>query len=586
MISLSDYIKLENNITNVNEDYYLYDIKIAILSSYTITGISSVLNVLSHNNKIKSTIYESNYNEYVQDILNSDSDLYKFKPDIIFLNVDILSLFGRFYFIPYDLNTELRKKNIEDIFFNFKNLISTLSLNLNCKIIVNNLLIPNYSPLGIYENKQEYGFIESITSFNIKLNEVFFSNPHINIFDFNSFCSNLGKKNIFNYKFYYLGDFKINPLFIPNFSYEYFRYIKTLKVPSKKCIILDLDNTLWGGVIGESSINEIHLGPTKEGRPFMEFQLHLLALYQRGIILAINSKNNYEDAMYIIDNHPDMILKKNNFASIKINWNNKVDNIKSIADELNIGFSSLVFIDDDNLNIDLTKNYLPEVTSILLPKDTSKYVETLMELSCFDTYTLTDEDINKGKMYYENSQRKNLLLTQTNFDDYIKSLEITLEFEFNNINHIGRVFQLCQKTNQFNLTTYRYSLEQIELMYKENIIITLNVSDKFGNSGLTGLAIIKKSNYNEWEIDTFLLSCRVLGRNIETSFLNLIINEAKKNNILNIHGKYIPTSKNVLTKNFYINNNFKKINETSFLYNLNKKIIPISTKLHNIKLIK
>jgi FkbH-like protein len=123
-------------------------------------------------------------------------------------------------------------------------------------------------------------------------------------------------------------------------------------------------------------------------------------------------------------------------------------------------------------------------------------------------------------------------------------------------------------------------------MYKENIIITLNVSDKFGNSGLTGLAIIKKSNYNEWEIDTFLLSCRVLGRNIETSFLNLIINEAKKNNILNIHGKYIPTSKNVLTKNFYINNNFKKINETSFLYNLNKKIIPISTKLHNIKLIK
>jgi FkbH-like protein len=349
---------------------------------------------------------------------------------------------------------------------------------------------------------------------------------------------------------------------------------------------LDLDNTLWGGVIGESSINEIHLGPTKEGRPFMEFQLHLLALYQRGIILAINSKNNYEDAINVIDNHPDMILKKNNFASIKINWNNKVDNIKSIADELNIGFSSLVFIDDDNLNIDLTKNYLPEVTSILLPKDSSKYVELLMELSCFDTYTLTDEDITKGKMYYENSQRKNLLSTKTNFDDYIKSLEITLEFELNNINYISRVYQLCQKTNQFNLTTHRYSLEQIELMYIDNIIITLNVSDKFGNSGLTGLAIIKKLDYNEWEIETFLLSCRVLGRSIENSFLNYIINEAKKNNILKIHGIYIPTSKNEITKDFYINNNFRKVSESLYIYNLNNEIIPILTKLHNFKSIK
>ncbi len=337
--------------------------------------------------------------------------------------------------------------------------------------------------------------------------------------------------------------------------------MKALYVTPKKCLVLDLDNTLWGGVIGEAGIEGIDLGPDPAGRSFMEFQQYILSLHNRGIILAINSKNNMEDALNVIKNHPHMILKEENFAAMEINWDDKVKNLKSLASQINIGLDSMVFLDDDDYNREMVRNFLPEVAVVDLPKEFSKYVSTLDGLDYFSTLKITDEDIKKGKMYAQEKQRKNLQENSTDLTEYLALLEMECLIKIDDKENIQRIAQMTQKTNQFNMTTKRYSEEDIDKFIEDenSFVITLSLSDKYGEYGTTGLAIITQDP--EWIIDTFLLSCRILGRSAENALMSEVISLARSKRATEIFGSFIKTEKNIVAEDAFERLGFQKHND-------------------------
>jgi len=380
---ISDYLNLYKKLKKgKNSDK---TVKIALLSSFTINGIKEVLSVKCHEFGINVEFYIGGYNQYAQEILDTNSSLYKFESDLIILFVDTRSIFGNDYLLPYNMNESQRRKFVNEKYVEIKSLVDKLKESSKAKILLHDFEVPIFSPLGILENKQKFGFIESVETLNSELKIIFKDDNLVFVFDYNTFCSKIGKDNIIDYKMYYLGDMKLNLHYIPELCDEYLGYIKPLKSLTKKCIVLDLDNTLWGGIIGEDGIEGIKLGPTPDGRSFMEFQQYLLSLFNRGIILAINSKNNLDDVIEVFNKHPHMILKENNFAAMQINWNDKIANMKVIAEELNIGIDSLVFVDDDKANREMIREAFPEINVVEMSDDPSLYLKTLMDLNDFAT---------------------------------------------------------------------------------------------------------------------------------------------------------------------------------------------------------
>ena len=561
-------------------------LRIAILSNFTTKGLQEVLDVKSSEGGIRLELYESNYGSYAQDILNKTSGLYQFNPEVAIILLDIKKFLGDTYFFPYDLDNIQRMNEVEAIFSKIVNLINSFEESFDGKIIINNFIIPTYSPLGILENKQEMGLSEMVRKINNRIQKKYRESSRVWILDLENFSSKYGKINLTNQKLYYHADMLFDPDFIPLIGEEIMGYLRPFKAITKKCLVLDLDNTIWGGIIGEDGIKGIELDPsTPNGRSFIEFQKKILALYKRGIILAINSKNNLSDVSDVFRNHPYMILKEENFASIKINWNDKATNMKEIADELNIGLDSLVFFDDDELNREWIRLKLPEIFTPELPKDPSNYLEFIEGLNCFNSMTLTEEDKEKGKMYASQRIRQSLKESLRDVQDFLKELGTSIDLAYANEFNTPRISQLTMKTNQFNLTTKRYTEEQIKNLGsdKNYLVLCANAKDRFGDNGITSVAILKKEK-DEWTIDTFLLSCRIIGRDIEKAILKFIIDEAKKNKIDFLKGQYIPTQKNTPAKDFYKENGFKL---ESFGNNIETWIFDINhSNPPNVKFIK
>ena len=550
---------------------------IAILASSTIKGLEEVFFVKCREINVESSFYVSAYNQYVQDILSGESRLYSFLPDIIFLFVDTRTMLGPSFFSFSRLSEKEQCSLFDQCSADYYSLISSLQKKTKAKIVVHTFEVPVRSSFGILENKQEIGMRRLIREFNRAMEEKYRTNSQIFVFDYDLFLGTVGKDKAFDSKLYYLGDIKISPQVLPLLCDEYLAYIKPLSSLTKKCLVLDLDNTLWGGVIGEDTLEGLLLGPTSQGRPFWEFQNYILSLFNRGVILAINSKNNSEDALLVLEKHPYMVLRKKHFAAIRINWNDKVTNMREIAKELNIGTDSLVFIDDDKFNREFIRQEMPEVLVVELPDDPSRYLSAIESLSDFNTFQITEEDRQKGSMYVIERDRKELAQEAPDIDSYIKKLEMVVTIEKLNDFNLPRVSQLTQKTNQFTLTSRRYLEENLRELEKNNyLIVSAQVSDKFGDSGLIGVAIVKRDP-KTWVIDSFLLSCRVIGRRVEESLLAYIVECARKERAQKLFGEFISTKKNELVKDFYRNNKFfvsgKSNDVEAWEYNLNHEFL-------------
>jgi FkbH-like protein len=395
--------------------------------------------------------------------------------------------------------------------------------------------------------------LNAIDEFNSTVIEFSQKNKLVKFIDIDQYFHHYSVDQIFDWKYFLVSQMVLSPEHSKSFKNWFSVKLKALSNLRKKCLVLDLDNTLWGGVVGEDGVSGIKLGDVYPGLAYRLFQESILEMKNKGVILAICSKNNIQDVEEVWQKHPSMYLKRSDFSSIRINWENKANNVQEIAQELNIGIDSMVFIDDNPAERELVSMTLPNIEVPQFPEEPyglPGFIEDI-KMDYFQAYNLTTEDLDKAAHYGANAQRAEARKVYISDSDYLRSLEMKLKILPASEFTIDRIAQMTQKTNQFNLTTKRYLTDDIQdYLNQGHRVYCLNVKDKFGDNGITALAIILVEN-NSAFIDTFLLSCRIIGRGIEKQFLTHILNKLFSNGVKHIGSKYIPTKKNMQAAEFY-----------------------------------
>lgn len=391
--------------------------------------------------------------------------------------------------------------------------------------------------------------IAAVAEYNTILVQAEAEHCNVKLLDFREFTRQYPAREVVDWKFWFISQMGMNPKITQSFIGWFNRKLEQIALKRKKCLVLDLDNTLWGGVLGEDGIEGIKLGGDYPGKVFHYFQKALLELSKSGVLLTVCSKNNEKDVLEAWEKNPFMVLTKDNFATWRINWIDKATNIKEMADELNIGLDSFVFIDDNPTERELIKQILPmvEVPDFPVhPYDLPIFFKDIVE-KYFRVYSVTSEDKEKTEQYKINAQRVQAQRSFVDFDTFLESLDIQITIEESNEFNISRIAQMTQKTNQFNLTTKRYTDADVRTFLQKGWKIwCISVSDKFGDNGITGCMMV-----NGDVIDTFLLSCRILGKGIEKAFIKRILLELRNQGVAEVKASYIPTAKNIQVKDFY-----------------------------------
>ncbi|MCS7119881.1 MAG: HAD-IIIC family phosphatase [Nitrososphaerota archaeon] len=539
-------------------------VRIALLSSFTIEPLVACLDIECRLAGLNPEIYVAPFGQYSQDIIDMNSRLYIFKPDIILVAIDAESLLKDDFFSNFPKIGEEEKRIFQnEVIEHLTGLISKLTSQTNALVLLTNFIVPVFSPFGILDSKIVLGLKEFFVDLNTKLCNIYRESRQVYVFDLEGLAAKHGKERCVEAEMRFRGSILLSRSFMPLVAKEIAGYVKALKNLTRKCIVVDLDNVLWGGILGEDGFDGIKLGSDPVGKAYVDFQKLLLSYYNRGIILAINSKNNYEDAMKVIREHPNMILREKHFAAMRINWKDKVENMIELAQELNIGLDSMVFVDDSPQERERIRQALPQVLVLEVPSSPFRYAEALMELNDFNTLAISEEDKLRGEMYYAERKRRDLMKSVSNIEDFLRSLDMTAEIRYADSFSVPRITSLINRTNQFNLTTRRRTQVEVERICSEKdkyLVYSMRVTDRFGDEGIVGVAIIKKGE-KEWIIDTFLLSCRVIGRRVETVLLARIIEDARRSGVSFLIGEYIPTEKNQVAKSFYSDHGFKFENE-------------------------
>jgi len=548
-------------------------IKTALLRSFTIDQLEPIFKVQAFQNQFFIDLFLGGFNQFAREILDPASELYAFSPEVVILAVRLEEIYPALsddYQSLFSKGAEVLRQVIAQM----EEMITILKKRLNCIVLAHNFLAPSDNGCGLLDTQHPYGAVNLIRRINLALVESANKFSGVYLIDIENLAGKIGKKNIEDRKMWYLAGNPYKISFYELLAREYIKYLSAIYGFSKKCLVVDLDNTLWGGLAGEDGIAGIVLNDAYPGRCYKDFQRELLKLNKRGILLAVNSKNNFADALEIINRHPDMALREENFVCLKINWENKARNLRDIAAELNIGLDSMVFIDDSLAECELIRQKLPEVTVVHLPENPLRYVNLLKELNLFETLTITAESVRKTEMYKAELRRKQTEVKAESLDEYYRSLAMTVTIREVNEFLVPRMAELTQKTNQFNLTTKRYTQEEIKRLMRDPayLLYAMQVADKFGDYGTVGLCIIEQINGGEWFIDTFLLSCRVMNRTVENAFMAFIFEKARANKVRRLVGVYLPTKKNAPVEHFFEQSGFLKETDR-YIFNVNQGVL-------------
>lgn len=527
--------------------------KVAVLGDTSTQFLVQAIKGLGFDENINFEIFEAEYDQIDHEIFDAGSELYSSAPDYVIIFQSAQKLLS-----SYNKTSDEQKRSFADITLaHINELCGIISSRLKCKIIYFNFAEINDNVFGNFSNKLDFSFIYNLRKINLGLMDMSRELKYLFINDINLLQCNYGYEKTFDPKLYVTADMVLSIDFIPLAAKSIVDIILSLSGKVKKCLILDLDNTMWGGIIGDDGVENIQIGELGIGKAFTQFQYWIKQLKQRGIILAVSSKNDHDVAKGAFDNHPDMVLKYDDFAVFKANWNNKAENIKQIQEFLNIGYDSMVFLDDNPFERNLVRSFLPEITIPELPEDPAEYLAYLGKLNLFETSSYSEEDSGRSDQYRVEFQRSQVKEAFANEDDYLQSLEMVSECKPFDDYSVPRVSQLTQRSNQFNLRTQRYSENDIKLIAGSGDYITLSftLEDKFGHYGLISLIILKKEKEHLF-VDTWIMSCRVLKRTMENFVLNTIIETAKHCGFNKIVGEFLPTAKNKMVKDHYRNFGF------------------------------
>lgn len=536
----------------------LLEKKIAILGGSTTSEIKNILELFLLNYGIKPLFYESAYNQYYEDAVFGNEELKEFNPDIIYIHTTVKNIN---LFPSLDDDKKMVDEKIKKVYEKFETIWESLRSNYHAIIIQNNFEYPEYRLLG---NREVYDFHGKI-NFIQRLNEKFYeyANNHDNIIihDLLYVASCYGLDKWSNPFYWHMYKYALEVPAIPTLAFSLSKIIKAIYGKNKKALVMDLDNTMWGGIIGEDGMDGITLGEdTSIGQVYNAFQKYIKEQKDLGVLLNINSKNDYENAIIGL-NHPDSVLKEEDFLCIKANWENKDRNMREIADELNIGADSFVFIDDSPSERKIVRD---NIEGIAVPEVSKpeEYIHIIDRNGYFETISFTKEDKEKNKLYKENMVRKQKENQFSNYEDFLNSLKMKAEIlPFNKL-YLERITQLTNKSNQFNLTTKRYSTSDMEEVLDNPKYISLygKLSDMFGDNGIVALTIGEIKG-NELHIDLWLMSCRVLKRDMEVAMMDTLVELAGTKGIEKIYGYYYPTSKNKMVENFYEERGFILLKE-------------------------
>ncbi len=535
----------------------LIEKNIAILGGSTTSEIKNMLELFLLNYGIKPQFYESEYNKFYEDAMFGNDELDNFNPDIIYIHTTNRNIIQ--WPNIYDDKNTIREK-LETEYKKFETIWTKLFSKFSATIIQNNFEYPYYRLLGNKDASDSHGRTNFVTKLNQKFYDYAENTKNFFINDINYISASYGLDKWANQFYWHMYKYAMEVPAIPYLSFNIANIIKSIYGKNKKAFVLDLDNTLWGGIVGDDGVENLAIGPeVPSGQVYTEFQNYLKEYKNLGILLNVNSKNEYENAIAGL-NHPAGTLKPDDFIIIKANWNPKNLNIKDIAEELNLGADSFVFVDDNPAERQICRNY---IEGISIPEiDTPEnYIQIIDKNAYFEMTNFSTEDLKKNEMYKDNAKRSQMMATFENYEDYLLSLKMKAQIKTFDPIYLERISQLSNKSNQFNLTTKRYSLADIEAVAQDDNYIKIygKLEDIFGDNGVISVVIGNIKNNDELHIDLWIMSCRVLKRNMEFAMMDTLVKKAKERNIKTIYGYYYPTLKNKMVKDFYNLQGFEEI---------------------------
>ena len=531
------------------------NLKAAFIGSFTLDPLVDFTIVEAAAGSIGLETYIAPYGQFTQEILNPDSALYAFAPQVTIAIVqpDALS----------DSPLEAADRLI-DLAARWKERGTGV-------LVIGSFIAEPAWPLHILPTQRDI----NLRIANQRLKDHVADDSKIQICDIDALASYVGYAKALSPEMMAMARNPFSEEFMAPLAKKLVACLNASAGIIRKCLVLDCDNTLWGGIIGEDGMDGIHIGPDWPGREYLEFQKAILELADQGVILAINSKNNPAEVMQVLNDHPQMLLHEKHFASIQANWNPKPQNMETIAKEINIGLDSLVFIDDNPAERQLIRQMLPQIETLEMPVSPALFARTLRETHYFARPFLTEEDKARGQIYADQRKRDQFQQSCATLEDFLKSLEMKASIRLAGKEDLKRVAQLTQRTNQFNMTMRRYTEADIAAILQNPNwrIYVLSLKDKFGDNGTVGQAMVEQVP-DCWRIDTLLMSCRVIGRQAEDALVDQICCDAAQQGVSHIKAEYIKTPKNQIAEPFWPRLGFKPIsqneNTTVFQKTLNR----------------
>jgi FkbH-like protein len=531
-------------------------VRIALLASFTAEPLLPYLTVECARDGFAAETFVGAFNNVVQELVSPAGACVRHRPDVVFAAQQLEDVAPELTWEYLSLSDVAAEAAITRVAATVCDSVATFRQQSSAAVVVHNFELPRYPALGLADLQHP----RSQTATIARLNALLASRltvPDSYVLDYERLIAEVGVREWRDNKMWRLGRAPLSAHALIALARQYAAFIRALRRPAAKCLVLDLDDTLWGGVLGEVGAERLHIGESYPGNVFRDFQRAVRQLKDRGVLLALNSKNNLGDVEAAFTTRHEMVLRLEDFAAIRVNWQSKPANMIDIGEELNLGLDSFVFVDDNPVEREEMRRTLPQVTTLALPPSPFEYTRALHECRAFARLNVTKEDRQRTQLYRAEATRRHLAQRCLNLEEFLASLNMRVTITPVDAASLERVVDLIRKTNQFNLTTRRYSAAEVARMIADSSygVFCLRLVDRFGDNGIVGVAIVRESQ-GVAHLDTLLLSCRVIGRTVETALLAYVVQWSRQRGLRQMDGEFVPTAKNAPAADFFARHQF------------------------------